>query len=40
MPSRTVLTGGDIDRAITRIAHEIVESNHGTNHLILLGIPT
>lgn len=40
MPSRTVLTGGDIDRAITRIAHEIVESNHGTNHLILLGVPT
>ena len=40
MPSRTVLTGGDIDRAITRIAHEIVESNHGTHQLILLGIPT
>ena len=40
MPSRTVLTDGDIDRAITRIAHEIVESNHGTKNLILLGIPT
>jgi pyrimidine operon attenuation protein/uracil phosphoribosyltransferase len=38
--SRTVLTSGDIDRAITRIAHEIVESNHGTKDLILLGIPT
>ena len=40
MSSRTVLTSGDIDRAITRIAHEIVESNHGTKDLILLGIPT
>ena len=40
MPSRTVLTSGDLDRAITRIAHEIVESNHGTKQLILLGIPT
>jgi pyrimidine operon attenuation protein/uracil phosphoribosyltransferase len=40
MPSRTVLTSGDIDRAITRIAHEIVESNHGTKNLLLLGIPT
>jgi pyrimidine operon attenuation protein/uracil phosphoribosyltransferase len=37
---RTVLSGSDIDRAITRIAHEIIESNHGTSDLILLGIPT
>ena len=40
MSTRTVLSSGDIDRAITRIAHEIVESNHGTKNLILLGIPT
>ena len=40
MSTRIVLTSGDIDRAITRIAHEIVESNHGTKNLILLGIPT
>lgn len=40
MATRTVLSSGDIDRAITRIAHEIVESNHGTKDLILLGIPT
>ena len=40
MPLRTVLSSGDIDRALTRIAHEIVESNHGTKNLILLGIPT
>ena len=40
MSSRTVLSGSDIDRAVTRIAHEIVESNQGTENLILLGIPT
>jgi len=38
--SRTVLSGSDIDRAVTRIAHEIVESNHGTSNLVLIGIPT
>jgi len=38
--ARTVLTGDDIDRAVTRIAHEIIESNHGTENLVLLGIPT
>ena len=40
MVARTVLTGDDIDRAVTRIAHEIIESNHGVNELVLLGIPT
>ena len=40
MSSRTVLTGSDIDRAVTRIAHEIIESNQGTQDLVLLGIPT
>lgn len=40
MNSRTVLTSDDVDRAITRIAHEIVEANHGTANLVLLGIPT
>ncbi len=40
MNSRTVLSGSDIDRAVTRIAHEIVESSQGTENLILLGIPT
>ena len=37
---RTVLSGSDIDRAITRIAHEIIETNHGTQNLVLLGIHT
>lgn len=40
MSSRIVLTGADIDRAVTRIAHEIVEANQGTSDLVLLGIPT
>jgi len=40
MNARTVLDAQDIDRAIVRISHEIVESNHGTDNLLLLGIPT
>ncbi|MFM8926765.1 MAG: bifunctional pyr operon transcriptional regulator/uracil phosphoribosyltransferase PyrR [Rhodoluna sp.] len=40
MNSRTVLDAGDIDRAIVRISHEIVEGNQGTQNLLLLGIPT
>ena len=40
MSTRTVLTSSDIDRAVTRISHEIVEANHGISDLILLGIPT
>ncbi len=30
----------DIQRALTRIAHEILESNRGPQSLVLLGIPT
>ena len=45
MSARTVLSSDDIDRAVTRIAHEILESNtalqkSGTSNLVLLGIPT
>lgn len=45
MSSRTVLSSEDIDRAVTRIAHEILEANtalqkSGTKNLVLLGIPT
>ncbi|MDE2592321.1 MAG: bifunctional pyr operon transcriptional regulator/uracil phosphoribosyltransferase PyrR [Actinomycetales bacterium] len=40
MSTRTVLSSEDIDRAITRIAHQIIEANHGTSNLVLLGIPT
>jgi pyrimidine operon attenuation protein/uracil phosphoribosyltransferase len=37
---RTVLDGSDITRALTRIAHEILERNRGSADLLLLGIPT
>ncbi|MEY4503505.1 MAG: bifunctional pyr operon transcriptional regulator/uracil phosphoribosyltransferase PyrR [Actinomycetota bacterium] len=40
MQSRTVLTSSDIDRAVTRISHEILESNQGSQNLVILGIPT
>lgn len=37
---RAVLQQADIARALTRISHEILESNHGPADLVLLGIPT
>ena len=40
MSARTVLHEADISRALTRIAHEILESNRGADGLVLLGIPT
>jgi pyrimidine operon attenuation protein/uracil phosphoribosyltransferase len=39
-PGRTVLDEHDISRALTRIAHEILERNKGVSDLVLLGIPT
>lgn len=39
MTTTTVLGPEDIRRALTRIAHEIIESSHGTDDLVLLGIP-
>ena len=38
--ARIVLSSEDIDRVITRIAHEIIEANKGTADLVLLGIPS
>ena len=40
MTARTVLQQADITRALTRIAHEILEANGGGSDLVLLGIPT
>ena len=40
MNARIVLQEADIRRALTRIAHEILESNRGAEDLVLLGIPT
>jgi pyrimidine operon attenuation protein/uracil phosphoribosyltransferase len=39
-PGRTVLDARDVSRALTRIAHEILERNKGAGDLVLLGIPT
>ena len=39
-PGRTVLDEHDISRALTRIAHEILERNKGASDLVLLGIPS
>ncbi|RII43133.1 bifunctional pyr operon transcriptional regulator/uracil phosphoribosyltransferase PyrR [Galactobacter valiniphilus] len=38
--AREVLTAAEIDRALTRIAHEIVETTKGGQDLVLLGIPS
>ncbi len=38
-PVRTVLDAGEISRALTRITHEILERNHGSAEVVLLGIP-
>ena len=48
MSARTVLSSDDIDRAVTRISHEILESNvsfqknpnGAAANLVILGIPT
>ncbi|MGI8645395.1 MAG: bifunctional pyr operon transcriptional regulator/uracil phosphoribosyltransferase PyrR [Nocardioides sp.] len=37
--NRIVLDARDITRALTRIAHEILERNKGASDLVLLGIP-
>ena len=36
--ARTVLSADDVGRALTRIAHEVVERNHGLDHLVVLGL--
>jgi pyrimidine operon attenuation protein/uracil phosphoribosyltransferase len=37
---RPVLDASDVRRALTRIAHEVVERNRGAAGVVLLGIPT
>jgi pyrimidine operon attenuation protein/uracil phosphoribosyltransferase len=39
-PDRVILTASDLQRALARIAHEIVERNRGVDNLALLGIRT
>jgi pyrimidine operon attenuation protein / uracil phosphoribosyltransferase len=40
MTARTVLQQDDITRALTRISHEILETQRGAADVVLLGIPT
>ena len=40
MPAKIVMTAEDIRRTLARIAHEIIERNKVTDHLILVGIHT
>jgi pyrimidine operon attenuation protein/uracil phosphoribosyltransferase len=37
---RQVLSDADVSRSLTRIAHEILERNHGSDDVVVLGIPT
>jgi pyrimidine operon attenuation protein/uracil phosphoribosyltransferase len=37
---REVLDADDVQRALTRIAHEVLERNKGAESVVLLGIPT
>ncbi|QVQ53205.1 bifunctional pyr operon transcriptional regulator/uracil phosphoribosyltransferase PyrR [Spiractinospora alimapuensis] len=39
-PARAVLEGPEITRALTRVAHEILERTKGGHDVTLLGIPT
>lgn len=40
MKNKVVMDEKGIDRALARIAHEILERNRGTERLVILGIPT
>jgi pyrimidine operon attenuation protein / uracil phosphoribosyltransferase len=39
-PKATLMTASDMGRALTRIAHEIIERNKGSENLALVGIHT
>ena len=40
MPAGQIMSPVDVRRAIVRIAHEIVEHNHGAERLVLVGMRT
>ena len=40
VPRTTVMDAADLRRAVTRIAHEIVEHNHGLEQVALIGLQT
>ncbi len=40
MSAKTLLSSTDISRALARIAHEILERNHGAESVVLVGVRT
>ena len=40
MSKRNVMDAKDVERALVRIAHEIIEKNKGIEDIVILGIPT
>ncbi len=40
MPERVLMTAEDVRRALTRIAHEVLEANRGSRDLVLIGMRT
>jgi len=40
VPEKVLMPSEDIERALVRIAHEIVERNKGAEHLVLVGMQT
>jgi len=40
MPEKILLTSGEIERALARIAHEIVERNKGAEDVVFVGMRT
>jgi pyrimidine operon attenuation protein / uracil phosphoribosyltransferase len=40
MPEKIIMTAEDIRRTLARIAHEIIERNKSTEHLLLVGLRT
>ena len=39
-PERRLMTGAEMRRALARMAHEIIERNHGAENLLIAGVPT
>jgi pyrimidine operon attenuation protein/uracil phosphoribosyltransferase len=39
-PARVIIDSDELGRALTRMAHQLLEANHGAENLMLLGIPT
>jgi len=40
MPEKTLMSPQDIERALVRVAHEIVERNKGARQIVLVGMQT